>query len=93
MTVVFLVAFSIGLAQMAIVHDDRFAFGVPLWFRGVLWVPVALACAWLWLVARLRRWRATGVGPWPRMGYIWLATVTLAALAVMVHWNLFGAPL
>lgn len=93
MTVVFLVAFSIGLAQMAIVHDDRFAFGVPLWFRGVLWMPVALACAWLWLVARLRRWRATGVGPWSRMGYIWLATVTLAALAVMVHWNLFGARL
>lgn len=92
-TLTFLVAFAIGLAQLAIVHDDRFAFGVPRWFQVVLWLPAGIAGAWLWLVASMRRSRMAGVGPWQRMGYVWFAGVTLAALAVMVRWNLFGAHL
>ena len=92
-TIAFLAAFSVGLAQLAIVRDDRFAFGVPLWFQGVLWLPVGLGGAWLWLVVAISRSDRERVGPWRRMGYVWLAGVTLAALAVTVRWNLFGAQL
>ena len=92
-TLVFLVAFSFGLAQLAILHDDRFALGVPLWFRGVLWLPVALSGAWLWLVFGLWSTRGTRIRRGSRVGNVWLAAVTLATLVVLVHWNLFGAHL
>src|SRR5688500_19192127 len=40
----FLVAFAVGLYRLAIEYDDRFAFGLPTWFTGVLTLPyLALA--------------------------------------------------
>jgi hypothetical protein len=70
--------------------SNRFAFGIPLWFAGVLWIPLAIATALGWLLVR---WRAIGRGlRWPATVALgWNSVVTLALLAVAWHWNLVGA--
>jgi CubicO group peptidase (beta-lactamase class C family) len=90
LTLLFVVGFSVGLAELAVLHDDRFAFGIPLWFAVVLWIPLAIATALGWLLVR---WRAIGRDlRWPStLAVGWSSVVTLALLAVAWHWNLVGA--
>ncbi len=55
---IFAGGFLLGLARLAIIYDDRFAFGLPTSFRVVLALPYVLAVltAWLgWLLVKRRR--------------------------------------
>ena len=79
----FLVAFAVGLYRLAIEYDDRFAFGLPTWFTGVLALPylslAATALLALVLVRgraerRMSRWRG------------WLV-VAASALLLVVLWS------
>ncbi len=90
LTPIFSVGFGVGLAQLAILHDDRFAFGVPAWFVAVLWLPVPLLGAVCWTGARWRTARSHRLTRAAGLAYGWCAVATVALLAVLWHWDLFG---
>lgn len=90
LTLAFLVGFAAGLAQLAILHDDRFAFGVPAWFVAVLWLPVMLVGTTGWIASRWRSARTHGMTLSASLFYGWCAVETVALLVVLWHWNLLG---
>ncbi len=90
LTLVFLGGFAVGLAQLLILHDDRFAFGVPAWFVAVLWLPVPMLGAVCWTGARWKAARAHGLTRAAGLAYGWCVVATVALLMVLWHWNLFG---
>lgn len=85
----FITGFATGLAQLAVLHDDRFAFGVPAWFILVLWIPPVLAIAWIWLCLTARHvWRSLSHGG--RLAIACHATASFLLLVAAYGWNLFG---
>ena len=76
----FVAAFIVGLNQLAIAYDDRFAFGIPRWFSAALALPyltlvMAIALAWL-----LLRGKEVHGGRW--RGWI-VVTATVAMFVAM----------
>jgi hypothetical protein len=90
LTLVFLVGLVAGFAQLLVLHDDRFVFGVPGWFVAVLWLPVPIVGALCWAVARWNTARSHGLSRIAALAYGWCACSTAAFLVVLWHWNLFG---
>lgn len=89
-TLLFLAGFVTGLAQLAVLHDDRFAFGLPWWFAVVLTTPLAIVATLAWLAARWRS-RTNDAGALTSAAVAaWTATTTLALLGVAWYWNLIG---
>lgn len=89
-TLVFLGAFVVGLVQLAVAHDDRFAFGVPVWFVGVLWLPPVLAVAWAWGLWVFAWSLGRPRGLWTRGLLLAHSATVLALIATTMMWNLFG---
>ena len=89
-TLAFLSGFMFGLAQLAVLHDDRFAFGLPAWFIGVLWLPPVLALTWVWTLRVFTRTWARPRGRWTGGLMLIHSGTLLALIATTVVWNLFG---
>jgi len=86
-TLLYLLGFVVGIAQLMVRYDDRFAFGLPWWFVVVLWLPMGLAAALVWLA-----YRATVFGVGSRLGTLaaaWLVATTTALLAVVWQWRMY----
>jgi hypothetical protein len=76
----FLAAFAWAGAELAVVHDDRFALDAPWWLRALLLVPAAWAlgaAALAWRVARR-----------PRTPYVVLVACAAVFAAWLWRWNL-----
>jgi CubicO group peptidase (beta-lactamase class C family) len=85
---VFTIAFAVGLAQLAIVNDDRFAFGLPTWFTVTLLLPVLLWTMTAVLAIALLRRNASGQRHHRRAWIVLAASAVLCA--VQVTWHIHG---
>jgi hypothetical protein len=77
----FVVLFAVGLAQLAIIYDDRFATGIPTWYTAVLQLPVALWAMTAVLAALVLRNRQRGKGS----VFVLFASVVLAVVQWQWH--------
>ena len=81
----FLTAFAVGLYQLAIEYDDRFAFGLPTWFTAVLTLPyLSLAATALLALVLVRARAESGIGRW--RGWLVVAASSLL-LVTLLSWR------
>jgi hypothetical protein len=79
----FWIAFGIGMNQLAIKYDDRFAFGLLRWFSATLLAPYVLLALTIWLgVALMRSRRDRAITRWRG----WSA-VTASGVLLLVIWS------
>ena len=83
----FLIAFGVGLYKVAIVYDDRFAFGLPPWFTAVLMLPYAIALLTVALVLTLSLRARNSLHKTQR----WPAVAASVALLAMIwRWHMYS---